>query len=110
MNQNSHDTLFRLEAVIAQRRAASPDASYVAKLNANGLSKIVEKVGEEATETIVAALAGSEAELTCEAADLLFHLLVLLNAKGIPVSAVLDELNRREGTSGLDEKAARTQD
>ncbi|MDE1467711.1 phosphoribosyl-ATP diphosphatase [Aurantiacibacter sp. D1-12] len=104
------DTLTRLESTIAERRVASPDASYVAKLNAKGLPKIAEKVGEEATETVIAALTGSDAELTGEAADLLFHLLVLLGAKDIPLSAVLAELDRREGVSGLDEKAAREQD
>ncbi len=104
------DTLTRLETTIAERRKASPDSSYVAKLNASGLPKICEKVGEEATETVIAALAGTDAELTGEAADLLFHLLVLLGAKDIPLHDVLAELDRREGVSGLDEKAARTQD
>ena len=102
------DTLARLEATIAQRRAASADSSYVAKLNAKGLPKICEKVGEEATETVIAALSGSQAELTSEAADLIFHLLVLLGAKNIALADVLGELDRREGTSGLAEKAART--
>ncbi len=102
------DTLSRLEATIAERRKASPDNSYVAKLNARGLPKICEKVGEEATETVIAALTGSDADLTGEAADLLFHLLVLLGAKDIPLADVMAELDRREGTSGLDEKAART--
>jgi len=101
------DTLSRLEATIAQRRAASPDSSYVAKLNARGLPKICEKVGEEATETVIAALSGSDKELTGEAADLVFHLMVLLGAKDIPLADVLAELDRREGTSGLEEKAAR---
>ncbi|GAA5048735.1 phosphoribosyl-ATP diphosphatase [Erythrobacter westpacificensis] len=101
------DTLSRLEAAIAQRRAASPDSSYVAKLNARGLPKICEKVGEEATETVIAALSGSDKELTGEAADLVFHLMVLLGAKDIPLADVLAELDRREGTSGLEEKAAR---
>ncbi len=101
------DTLSRLEATIAQRRAASPDSSYVAKLNARGLPKICEKVGEEATETVIAALSGSDKELTGEAADLVFHLMVLLSAKDIPLADVLAELDRREGTSGLEEKAAR---
>nr|WP_305960038.1 phosphoribosyl-ATP diphosphatase [Aurantiacibacter sp. 219JJ12-13]MDP5263471.1 phosphoribosyl-ATP diphosphatase [Aurantiacibacter sp. 219JJ12-13] len=101
------DTLTRLEATIAQRRSASPDSSYVAKLNAKGLPKICEKVGEEATEAVIAALSGSDADLTGEAADLIFHLIVLLNAKGIPLADVLSELDRREGVSGLDEKAAR---
>lgn len=104
------DTLARLEAVIAQRRAASPDSSYVASLNAKGLPKICEKVGEEATETVIAALTGNDGELIGEAADLVFHLLVLLSAKDIPLADVLAELDRREGTSGLEEKAARTTD
>lgn len=104
------DTLTRLESIIAQRRAASPDSSYVAKLNARGLPKICEKVGEEATETVIAALSGSQAELTGEAADLLFHLLVLLGAKDIALADVMAELDRREGTSGLDEKASRKTD
>ena len=104
------DTLTRLEKVISERRKASPDASYVARLNAGGLSKIAQKVGEEATEAVIAALTGDKAELTCEAADLLFHLLVLLDAKGVTLADVMAELDRREGVSGLDEKAARTQD
>ncbi len=104
------DTLARLEATIARRRSASPDSSYVAKLNARGLPKICEKVGEEATETVIAALTGDDTELIGEAADLLFHLMVLLSAKDIPLSDVLTELDRREGTSGLDEKAARNTD
>lgn len=104
------DTLARLEATIAQRRAALPDSSYVAKLNARGLPKICEKVGEEATETVIAALSGSDAELTGEAADLIFHLMVLLGAKEIPLADVLAELDRREGTSGLEEKASRKTD
>ncbi len=104
------DTLSRLETVIAQRRAASPDSSYVAKLNAKGLAKIAQKVGEEATETVIAALSGDSQDLTGEAADLLFHLLVLLSAKDVALADVLAELDRREGTSGLDEKAARTKD
>ncbi len=101
------DTLTRLEATIAQHLTASPDASYVAKLHAKGLKKIAQKLGEEATETVIAALAGDEAELVGEAADLLFHLMVLLAEKGVPLEAVLAELDRREGTSGIAEKAAR---
>lgn len=100
-------TLHRLEATIAARRAASPDESYVAKLNAKGLPKIAQKVGEEATEAVIAALSGSNEELVGESADLLFHLLVLLEAKGVSLDHVLAELERREGLSGLDEKAAR---
>src|ERR1700751_4651331 len=95
---NSSDILARLEATTAPRPAADPESSYVAKLNAKGLNKIAQKLGEEATETVIAALAGDRQELVGEAADLLFHLLVLLNAKGVPLSDVLAELDRREGT------------
>lgn len=101
------DTLSRLEATIADRRAASPDESYVAKLNAKGLPKIAQKLGEEATEAVIAAVSGSNEELVGESADLLFHLLVLLNAKGVSLDHVLAELSAREGLSGLDEKARR---
>ena len=100
-------TLERLEKTIAARRAADPDASYVAKLFARGLPKIAQKVGEEATESVIAALSGSDQDLTGEAADLLFHLMVLLAARDIPLAAVLAELDRREGTSGIAEKASR---
>ncbi len=103
------DTLTRLEATIAQRLTASPETSYVAKLHDKGLAKIAQKVGEEATETVIAALAGDEAELVGEAADLLFHLMVLLAAKGVPFEQVLAELDRREGTSGIAEKSARSE-
>jgi phosphoribosyl-ATP pyrophosphohydrolase len=101
------DTLARLEATIIQRLTASPETSYVAKLHAKGLAKIAQKVGEEATETVIAALAGDAGELVGEAADLLFHLLVLLAEKGVAFEQVLAELDRREGTSGIVEKASR---
>jgi len=101
------DTLARLEATIAQRRTASPEESYVAKLHHKGLAKIAQKLGEEATETVIAALAGDDKELVGEAADLLFHLMVLLAEKDVPFAAVLTELDRREGLSGLAEKASR---
>ncbi len=101
------DTLDRLEATIRQRLSASPESSYVAQLHARGLPVIARKLGEEAVETVIAALAGSNDELTAEAADVLFHLLVLLAEKDIALADVLGELDRREGTSGLDEKAAR---
>jgi phosphoribosyl-ATP pyrophosphohydrolase len=99
--------LDRLEASIAQRRGASPDSSYVASLFAKGREKIAQKVGEEATETVIAALSADPAKLTSEAADLLFHLMVLLVEGGLSVNDVLAELERREGLSGLAEKAAR---
>jgi phosphoribosyl-ATP pyrophosphohydrolase len=105
---NSSNTLSRLAATIAARRAADSETSYVAKLNARGLPTIAQKLGEEAVETVIAALSGNADELTGEAADLLFHLLVLLDAKGVPLDAVLAELDRREGMSGIAEKAARS--
>jgi phosphoribosyl-ATP pyrophosphohydrolase len=101
------DTLERLERTIAERRKALPDESYVASLTARGLPVIARKLGEEATEAVIAALSGSREELVGEAADVLFHLLVLLAEKGIPLADVLAELERREGTSGLAEKASR---
>ncbi|HSG35194.1 MAG TPA: phosphoribosyl-ATP diphosphatase [Sphingomonadaceae bacterium] len=101
------DTLSRLEATIVERLGASPEESYVAHLHSRGLKVVARKLGEEATEAVVAALSGSNEELVGEAADVLFHLLVLLAEKGIPLSEVLAELERREGTSGLVEKASR---
>ena len=103
------DTLARLEQTILQRLGASPDESYVAKLHARGLPVIARKLGEEAVETVIAALSGTREELTGEAADVLFHLTVLLAEKGVPLADVLAELARREGTSGLAEKAARSE-
>lgn len=102
------DTLLRLEATIAARRTAPPGESYVAKLFSRGVPKIAQKTGEEAVETVIAALAEDRTALVGEAADLLFHLLVLLGARDVPLAEVLAELDRREGVSGLDEKAART--
>ena len=101
------DTLARLETTVRQRLTADPATSYVAQLQARGMPVIARKLGEEAVETVIAALSGSEEELVGEAADVLFHLTVLLAAKGVPLSRVMAELERREGTSGLDEKAAR---
>jgi phosphoribosyl-ATP pyrophosphohydrolase len=90
--------------------AADPSTSYVAKLHAKGLPKIAQKLGEEGVETVIAALSGSREELVGEAADLLFHLLVLLGEKQVPLAEVLAELDRREGVSGIAEKAARKPD
>ncbi len=103
------DTLTRLEQIIAARRNAAPESSYVAQLNAKGIAKITQKLGEEATEAVIAALSGSRQELVAESADVLFHLLVLLGAKEIPLADVLAELDRRKGVSGLDEKASRSE-
>ena len=101
------DSLTRLEATILARREADPATSYVAKLRAKGLPKIAQKLGEEAVETIIAALGGDNQELTGEAADLLFHLITVLAERGVTLADVYAELDRREGISGLDEKAAR---
>lgn len=103
------EILARLETTIAQRAGASSDESYVARLNAKGLPKIAQKLGEEATETVIAAVSGSNEELVGESADLLFHLLVLLNARNVSFDGVLAELERREGLSGLEEKASRSE-
>lgn len=102
------DTLARLEATIASRKGADPASSYVASLFAKGRPKIARKLGEEAVEAIVAALAEDKASLTGEAADMIFHLLVLLADADITLADVLAELERREGTSGHDEKAGRS--
>ena len=101
------ETLRTLEATIAARRDGDPAASYVAKLHQGGVPLIARKLGEEAVETVVAALSGDDAALTAEAADLVFHLLVLLDAKGLSLADVEAELVRREGMSGIAEKAAR---
>lgn len=102
------DTLTRLEQIVTARLAADPETSYVAKLHARGLPVIARKLGEEAVETVVAALTGSREELVGEAADVLFHLTVLLAEKGVPLAEVMAELDRREGVSGLVEKASRS--
>ncbi|MEP6784835.1 MAG: phosphoribosyl-ATP diphosphatase [Sphingomonadales bacterium] len=101
------DVLAQLSATIAARRGADPASSYVAKLLHEGTPLAARKLGEEAVETVVAALSGTTADLTGEAADLIFHLAVLLESRNVPLSDVLDELRRREGVSGIVEKAAR---
>ena len=102
------DTLSRLERTVAERRAADPSQSYVASLHAKGLPQIARKLGEEGVEAAVATLSGSHDELVGEAADILFHLVVALQARDIPLAAVLAELDRREGRSGIEEKANRS--
>ena len=100
--------LDRLEATVAARLADRDGAnSYVASLAAKGVPKIAQKVGEEAVETVIAALGDDDAALVGEAADLLFHLTILLSARGVTWDAVANELARRAGVSGLTEKAAR---
>ena len=101
------DILKRLQAAIEARRGADPASSYVASLNAKGLDAILEKVDEEAGETVAAARGGERREVVHEVADLWFHCLVLLAWHRIPLDEVLAELERREGRSGIDEKASR---
>ena len=100
-------TLDKLAQTIAQRASTDPDSSWTAKLLAKGPEKCAEKFGEEAVEAIIEAVKNDKAKLTSEAADVLFHLLVMLEARDVAFSDVLKELERREGTSGIVEKAAR---
>ena len=101
------DILNTLEAVIRERRGGDPATSYTAKLFARGRAKIAQKVGEEAVETVIAAVADDREEMVKEATDLVFHLLVLLADAGLSLDDVRAEIGRREGVSGIDEKAAR---
>jgi phosphoribosyl-ATP pyrophosphohydrolase len=101
------DVLERLESTIASRQNAAAGTSYVASLNAKGLDAILKKIGEESTETILAAKSGNREQIVYEMADLLFHSLVMLQQQNISFGEVLSELERREGTSGIDEKNAR---
>lgn len=100
-------TLDELEARIALRAAASPAESYTASLIARGMNKAAQKLGEEATEAVIAAVTGDRAELVKESADLLFHLMVVLKAADLPLAEVMTELDARTAQSGLAEKASR---
>jgi len=101
-------TIHRLAATIAARKGADPDSSWTAKLLAKGPEKCAEKFGEEAVEAIIEAVKGDRTRLTAEAADVLYHLLVMLAARDVTLAEVEAELERREGTSGVAEKAARS--
>ena len=103
----SNDTLARLAQVIEQRKSGDPDKSYVARLFHKGTDAILKKIGEEATETVMAAKDGDEQKLVYEVADLWFHSMLALSALGVTPADVLAELERREGLSGLEEFAAR---
>ena len=103
----SDEILRQLAEVLEQRKQAAPDSSYVASLYAKGLDTILKKIGEEATETVIAAKGGDAEQLVYEMADLWFHSLVLLAQQGLGPDQVLKELERRFGLSGLEEKAAR---
>ena len=101
------DTLVKLAAVLEARKGADPNSSYVARLYAKGLDAILKKIGEEATETVMAAKDGEADKVIYETADLWFHTMVMLKHLDIEPQSVLDELQRRFGLSGLEEKASR---
>ncbi|MBY6166088.1 phosphoribosyl-ATP diphosphatase [Pseudooceanicola nitratireducens] len=101
--------LDELYATIESRKGADPDSSWTAKLLSKGPEKCAEKFGEEAVEAIIEAVKNDPEKLTSEAADVLYHLLVMLAARDVPLADVLAELSRRQGTSGLTEKASRGQ-
>lgn len=100
-------TLQDLEKIVASRALESADKSYTRKLLDAGIEKSAKKLGEEATETVIAAAAGSKEQVVAESADLLYHLLVVLKARGVDLSEVYAELEKRTARSGLDEKASR---
>jgi len=104
---SNQDILEQLAAVLEARKTQDPQKSYVASLYAKGLDSILKKIGEEATETVIAAKGGDPAQIVYEMADLWFHCLVLLAQQGLKPEAVTAELSRRFGLSGLEEKAAR---
>jgi phosphoribosyl-ATP pyrophosphohydrolase len=107
MSITSDDTLARLAAVIESRKGGDPDKSYVARLFAKGQDAILKKVGEEATETVMACKDGVREKIVYEVADLWFHSMLALSVHGLAPADVLAELRRREGLSGLEEFAAR---
>ena len=107
MTTSSDDTLARLAAVIEARKGGDPDKSYVARLFAKGNDAILKKIGEEATETVMACKDGNRTQIVYEVADLWFHSMIALSAFGLEPADVLAELRRREGLSGLEEFAAR---
>jgi phosphoribosyl-ATP pyrophosphohydrolase len=104
------ETLERIAAIIEQRKGGDPKTSYVARLLAEGEDSVLKKIGEEATETVLAAKSGDRLHLVRETADLWFHCMIVLARHGLGPADVLAELHRREGISGLDEKAARKHD
>ena len=110
MKAGLYETLERIAAVIESRKGADAGKSYVAGLLAGGEDTVLKKIGEEATETVLAAKSGDRLHLVRETADLWFHCMILLARHGLGPGDVLAELHRREGISGLDEKAARKHD
>lgn len=110
MNNHRLEVLAALASEIAAKRNASPETSYTAKLLSQGIERCAKKLGEEAVETALAAVLQDKAHLASEAADLLYHLLVLLEASGVRLEDVMDVLARRQGISGIAEKASRPKD
>ena len=108
MSSRFTDTLERLQATIAARKGADPQSSYTAKLLGEGPERLAKKFGEEAVETVIAAIQGDPDAIAAESADLIYHWLVLLTASGVTLDQVAAKLEAREGTSGLAEKASRT--
>jgi phosphoribosyl-ATP pyrophosphohydrolase len=106
---DTKNTLMKLAQILEQRKEQSSDKSYVASLYEKGLNSILKKIGEEATEVVIAAKDGDSEQIVYEMADLWFHCMVLLAQQGLHPNDVLDELHRRFGLSGLDEKAQREQ-
>lgn len=102
-----NDILKQLDLILEQRKSENPDTSYVASLYSKGTDAVLKKIGEEATETIMAVKDGDKSKIIYETADLWFHTLVMLKQQGLEFNDVLKELERRFGTSGLDEKASR---
>ena len=107
MKPGLYETLERIAATIEQRKSADPQSSYVAKLLAGSEDALLKKIGEEATETVLAAKSGDRLHLVRETADLWFHSMIVLAKHGLGPADVLAEMHRREGISGLDEQAAR---
>ena len=107
MGEHGLQILAELADEVASRRHASPDSSYTARLLSQGIEKCAKKLGEEAVEAALAAVKGDRAHLTSEAADVLYHLVVLLESAEIPLAEVMAELERRRGRSGIAEKASR---
>lgn len=110
MKQGLAQTLERIAAIIEERKTSSTEKSYVARLLSDDEDAVLKKIGEEATETVLAAKSGDRLHLVRETADLWFHCMILLARHGLGPGDVLAELHRREGISGLDEKAARKHD
>jgi phosphoribosyl-ATP pyrophosphohydrolase len=100
-------SLSDLEAIVAERARSGDPSSWTAKLVAGGMERAAKKLGEEAVETVIAAVSGDTKAVVSESADLVYHWLVVLNVAGVPLSDVLDELARRTGASGIAEKASR---